>query len=412
MTHNRTFSRGTKLPLLLAGASFAFALGATSLTASDAHAFTPEYELGAFGGVHLWNPQSGLGRFDEATTNNALHHGPAFGIRLGLGLHALFMLEGELALLPTSVNNQFKDPDGNPNTDQVLAFGYRLHGLFHILTGRVRPFLLVGGGGVSTSTSNPNIIQQQTTGSVDLGAGVKVNVRPNWGLRLDARALMMPGYTGGPTLTPNGEVTLGLYGRFGELKTYTCNRNDDDGDGVLNSVDLCPKEKGVVAFRGCLNDPATTTDRDGDGIMDAQDKCPDAPETRNGFIDEDGCPDEAPPPALLPFIGTIQGVTFEADKATLTPNSSAVLDRAVVALQETPTAKLEIVGYTDNSGDSKMNHELSLRRAEAVKAYLISKGVTAARLSALGHGEEHPIADNATPEGREKNRRVEFHFVN
>ena len=50
--------------------------------------------------------------------------------------------------------------------------------------------------------------------------------------------------------------------------------------------------------------------------------------------------------------------------------------------------------------------------AEAVKAYLISKGVTAARLSALGHGEEHPIADNATPEGREKNRRVEFHFVN
>jgi opacity protein-like surface antigen len=188
MTHNRTFSRGTKLPLLLAGASFAFALGATSLTASDAHAFTPEYELGAFGGVHLWNPQSGLGRFDEATTNNALHHGPAFGIRLGLGLHALFMLEGELALLPTSVNNQFKDPDGNPNTDQVLAFGYRLHGLFHILTGRVRPFLLVGGGGVSTSSSNPNIIQQQTTGSVDLGAGVKVNVRPNWGLRLDARA--------------------------------------------------------------------------------------------------------------------------------------------------------------------------------------------------------------------------------
>jgi hypothetical protein len=164
MTHNRTFSRGTKLPLLLACASFTFALGATSLTASDAHAFTPEYELGAFGGVHLWNPQSGLGRFDEATTNNALHHGPAFGIRLGLGLHALFMLEGELALLPTSVNNQFKDPDGNPNTDQVLAFGYRLHGLFHILTGRVRPFLLVGGGGVSTSSSNPNIIQQQTTG--------------------------------------------------------------------------------------------------------------------------------------------------------------------------------------------------------------------------------------------------------
>ena len=47
-------------------------------------------------------------------------------------------------------------------------------------------------------------------------------------------------------------------GRFGELKTYSCNHNDDDGDGVLNSVDLCPKEKGVVAFQGCLNDPATT----------------------------------------------------------------------------------------------------------------------------------------------------------
>jgi outer membrane protein OmpA-like peptidoglycan-associated protein len=423
MNPTRSVSRGARTPLLLAGAL----LGAALLFAAPAQA-APEYQLGGFGGVHLWNPYNGLGRTD-LTSLNQYNHGVEFGIRLDLGLHPRFMLEAELALMPTTATD---------DSTQVFAFGYRAHAIINILTGRVRPFLLLGGGGLTSSTSDPNVVRQATTGSLDVGAGLLCDVRSNWGLRLDARTVLVPGGASSPPLVPDGEILLGLYGRFGELKGGVQPPADDDKDGIANAQDQCPQvagpkenkgcpldsdgdgvpdeqdkcpyEKGTAEFKGCAS--IATLDSDGDGIPDAQDKCPDAAETKNGYLDYDGCPDTPPPAALLPFLGTVAGVAFESDRVDLTPASLPVLDRAVAALREHPTIKIEVAGYTDNSGDPVRNHELSQKRAEAVKAYLISKGIDAARLISTGFGQDNPLADNATPEGREKNRRVEFHFLN
>ncbi|MGR5238352.1 OmpA family protein [Vibrio alfacsensis] len=99
--------------------------------------------------------------------------------------------------------------------------------------------------------------------------------------------------------------------------------------------------------------------------------------------------------------------TFEFDSAKLTSDISGRLDNFANFLNEYPQAQVEITGYTDSSGPAAYNQKLSERRAQAVADYLIAAGIDADRFTVKGMGEENPIADNSTPEGREKNRRVE-----
>jgi outer membrane protein OmpA-like peptidoglycan-associated protein len=105
----------------------------------------------------------------------------------------------------------------------------------------------------------------------------------------------------------------------------------------------------------------------------------------------------------------LEGVNFDFDKSTLTSEAVTILDKAVTALRENPEVKVKIVGHTDNIGSKKYNDRLSVRRAESVKSYLVSKGISSARLTTAGVGFSEPIATNDTPEGRAKNRRIEFH---
>jgi hypothetical protein len=104
----------------------------------------------------------------------------------------------------------------------------------------------------------------------------------------------------------------------------------------------------------------------------------------------------------------LYGVNFDFNKSSLTPGSYPVLDHAVELLTEHNELKVEIQGYTDNAGPDAVNQKLSELRASAVKEYLVSKGISAERLTTVGMGELNPVADNTTPAGREKNRRVEF----
>jgi OmpA-OmpF porin, OOP family len=104
----------------------------------------------------------------------------------------------------------------------------------------------------------------------------------------------------------------------------------------------------------------------------------------------------------------LEGVNFDNDSAKLNPESYAILDNAVATLKEWGDLKVEVAGYTDSVSTDAYNIELSNRRANAVRDYLISKGIDAARLTAKGYGKANPIADNNTPEGRFKNRRVEL----
>jgi OOP family OmpA-OmpF porin len=105
---------------------------------------------------------------------------------------------------------------------------------------------------------------------------------------------------------------------------------------------------------------------------------------------------------------TLKNVFFETDKATLLPASSPELDRVKDLLTSHPEYKLSIAGHTDNTGSEQHNIELGKDRAEAVKAYLISHGIIAERLTTVSYGSTKPVASNDTEEGRAQNRRVEF----
>lgn len=104
-------------------------------------------------------------------------------------------------------------------------------------------------------------------------------------------------------------------------------------------------------------------------------------------------------------------VEFESGSAILTASGTKILDEMAVALAQVQNKNVKIIGHTDSSGDAKKNAQLSLARAEAVKAYLIEKKIVAERLSTAGLGSEKPVADNATVEGRKKNRRIEFEVL-
>jgi outer membrane protein OmpA-like peptidoglycan-associated protein len=106
-----------------------------------------------------------------------------------------------------------------------------------------------------------------------------------------------------------------------------------------------------------------------------------------------------------PFV--LDDVQFATGKATITPDSFPRLDAMVEYMTHKKTARIEISGHTDDAGKKAANKRLSQQRADAVRDYLISKGIDADRIKAVGYGDEKPIAPNDTSEGRQKNRRIE-----
>ncbi len=198
---------------------------------------------------------------------------------------------------------------------------------------------------------------------------------------------------------------------------------DTDGDGIIDLEDQCPTVKGLKEFNGC-------PDTDGDGIEDRKDKCVTVPGTveGEGCPDSDGdgvydhkdvCPKVAGPatnkgcPEIKQEVITrialaAKGINFETGSDRILPESFDDLDALVKILNEYPEAMVAIDGHTDNVGDPQMNRELSQKRADAVRAYLISKGIDPARLTATGYGDTQPVADNKTKKGKAKNRRVDF----
>ncbi len=176
---------------------------------------------------------------------------------------------------------------------------------------------------------------------------------------------------------------------------------DLDGDGVINTADACPDTPTgeAVDGRGC----PLPEDSDGDGVVDPADDCPGT--VAGTRTDSRGC-------AIIFETGetsvVLDGVTFASGRATLTPDARTILDRVAESLVNAKDVSVEVQGYTDNTGSRQTNVRLSGERAEAVRAYLISKGVPAGRLTARGYGPTSPIEPNTTAEGRARNRRVEL----
>jgi len=169
---------------------------------------------------------------------------------------------------------------------------------------------------------------------------------------------------------------------------------DGDSDGVADKDDACPTVAGNL--RGC-------PDGDKDGIADKDDDCP----TVGGTVNSKGCPEVSAKTKEV-FTRALRGIQFETSSNRIKSTSYSILNEVVVIMRENPSYNVAISGHTDSVGDAASNQRLSQRRADAVRAYLISKGIGANRLTTAGYGENQPIADNATREGRRQNRRVEF----
>lgn len=184
---------------------------------------------------------------------------------------------------------------------------------------------------------------------------------------------------------------------------------DNDGDSIADQYDKCDFEKedfdGFEDEDGCPD-----VDNDNDSIPDSVDSCPNWPEDFNGFQDEDGCPDQKPevPPYKVGERVVLRNVRFEENVAELTTDSYTRLEELVDALLKFPDMQIEIRGYTDSKGNWGVNERISQQRANAVKEYLVSRGIDGKRLTATGMGERDPIAPNTSDVNRAANRRIEF----
>jgi OmpA-OmpF porin, OOP family len=165
---------------------------------------------------------------------------------------------------------------------------------------------------------------------------------------------------------------------------------DSDGDGVPDNIDKCPNTpRGVkVDAFGC------PLDTDHDGVPDYLDQCPGTP--LGAKVDARGC---------WTYEST---VLFDLNSAKVKPEAYPALNESVLILKKNPNLIIEVDGHTDNSGTASYNMALSLKRAEAVKDYFVSRGIDPKRLSTKGFGFTKPAASNKTKEGRAKNRRVEL----
>ncbi|WP_240903218.1 OmpA family protein [Sphingobacterium sp. SGG-5] len=169
-----------------------------------------------------------------------------------------------------------------------------------------------------------------------------------------------------------------------ELDTLANELKDDDGDGVANKYDKCPNTAAGVQVDGAgcpLPEMKNETKVIEKIVVTEEDK---------KVVDE-----------------AIRNLEFDLGKATIRANSFSSLNHVAALLIE-KNFSLKLAGHTDNTGSRELNLRLSKERAEAVKAYLVSKGANASRIEATGYGPDQPIATNATADGRQQNRRVEF----
>ncbi|HLM72058.1 MAG TPA: OmpA family protein, partial [Polyangiaceae bacterium] len=180
---------------------------------------------------------------------------------------------------------------------------------------------------------------------------------------------------------------------------------DKDADGIIDADDRCPGEAGSDS-----PDPSRVgcpADTDGDGIIDAKDRCPEEKGRESSDPKTHGCPN------VLRIEGEqivlIQQIHFVSGRDVVDAESEKVLDELAVLLRNRPEiARVAVDGHTDNAGPEAANIALSQRRALVVMKALIGRGVDPRRLEVRGFGPRRPLGPNDTPEGRAKNRRVEF----
>jgi OOP family OmpA-OmpF porin len=361
---------------------------------------------------------------------------------LGLGYNLTDSWSTEFVL--NYFNTDFKRSQGGGSADGLL---YHLDTLYHFMPeSSLVPYLAGGFGGM---TIDPDRGSSETDFLINYGIGLKYFFTDSLALRGDLRHVFAFG-------DPNNNFiySAGLTYLFGsQQKPVTrVEPKDSDGDGVIDANDACPgtpagvpvnrlgcpldsDRDGVPDYRDkCPNTPKSTPvnkqgcalDTDGDGVSNKADKCPGTPQGMT--VDERGCTmdsdgdgiadqaDKCPgtPAGLMvnkkgcPISLTL-AIEFDVDKADIKQRYHAELKRGADFIRKYPASRILIAGHTDSTASDAYNLGLSQRRAESIRNYLIRNfGIKAERLQAKGYGETFPIADNATAQGRQRNRRVEL----
>ena len=155
--------------------------------------------------------------------------------------------------------------------------------------------------------------------------------------------------------------------------------------------------------------PPPDPDRDKDSIVNEQDACPDEAGKADPDPKKNGCPSGA---VVGDQIVMMEPVLFKTGSAVILPASDAVLQKVLATIKKLPeTNRYRVEGHTDNRGNAALNKTLSKARAASVVKWMTKNGIEAKRLDAAGFGQDRPIASNDTDEGRQRNRRVEFHIA-
>jgi OOP family OmpA-OmpF porin len=381
-------------------------------------------ELGISAGVFIPNAQHDL--YDPKTRPSEPFWLAGADIAFRGGFYPLRSLgvEAEFNAMPTRMRNI--------TNDFAFVYGFQAHAVFQLPYYSVVPFFLIGGG-VLGVRSHPLIQGRDADGALHYGAGVKIHLTKVIGLRFEARTILsateaLQNAGAAHTQVLGGIIfTLGRKPPPPEPIKPPPPDPDRDKDGILNKTDQCPDTAGVEPH-GCPDSDGDTfidskdacpevpgvapdgcpvKDTDEDGFLDPDDDCVFEPETKNNYKDDDGCPDDLPP-EVKKFSGNIDGIVFDTKKDTIKPSSRPVLDKAVEVLTEFKDISVHIVGHTDDVGAPEFNLDLSKRRAEAVKKYLVDKGIDASRITTEGRGMTDPDVPNDSEENRAKNRRIEF----
>ncbi|HYJ37150.1 MAG TPA: OmpA family protein [Chitinophagaceae bacterium] len=410
--------------------------------------------------IHPTTGQFFLSGSQFRTPSRALKIYPGFGFNYTKGLQP--RLDWGATVNLTMADSVMKHKEGFNAKQPLIEFDLTFRYRFLPPSQLVQPYITTGLGVSAFKTYLGQYFL--------IGTGAQIKALENVGfLSLDKvsivvnvqRRLRMSN-----TLSNHNIYSVGLAGNIGKLikerPVPTIELNsipslkvlDKDDDGIVDSLDFCPDVRGLTAYQGCpdtdqdgVSDnhdkcPSTVglekyhgcpvPDSDGDGINDDEDKCA----TTSGLLKYQGCPipdsdndgvnDEVDscineagivelhgcPPVTKEVKAAVdiaaKNIFFKLASFELLPASFASLDEVAKILSENPDLLLDIEGHSDSIGSSRINKQLSSKRASAIFDYLVSKGVEPDRIMSVGYGSEKPIADNDSEEGRGKNRRVEL----
>lgn len=355
------------------------AVGLGCVIASPVMADDHKYELSGAVGYHFFDSDRGL---DDTEF---------YGLGFGYVINPKWTIEAWIT------DGGEADADSNTGSDTDFS-SYRLDALYHLPKfGAWTPYVV---GGIGRAEFDASGSSEQDESQINLGLGLKRALSNNWNIRTDFRAIDNIDQ-GSDTDDTGTDFALQLaltyaFGHSAAAPVTVVKAVDTDGDGVVDTADLCPNTPSGVTVnsRGC------PLDTDGDGVYDYKDQCPGT--AANLKVDNVGCPIK-----LMDSVEITLAVQFDTNSSVVKPQYYDDIKRVAVFMSQYEGTQVVVQGHTDSRGSAAYNESLSQRRAAAVAQVLINQhGVSASRVSAKGFGESSPIASNDTKEGRAENRRV------